>query len=111
MKGTTKQVIGTLVLTLGVLTVFNSFEFYAVDPFWLGGVITIAGVAIGVLGWKMITRGRSDAALETARHNDAPVPGHQEGLAGDGHRPRRQDPSSEYAPGEESSLEDPPERR
>lgn len=111
MKGTTKQTIGTLVLTSGTLTFFNSFTFHTVDPFWLGGAITIAGVAFGVLGWKMIARGRSDVALEAARHNDEQVARHQPYLADEGPRARHQDTSSEYAAGEESSLENPPESR
>ncbi|MFI7495495.1 hypothetical protein ACH9D2_12375 [Kocuria sp. M4R2S49] len=111
MKGTTKQTIGTLVLTFGAVTVFNSFKFHTVDPFWLGGVITIAGVAFGVLGWKMIARGRSDAALEAARHHDEQAALHRAHLADEGPRARHRDTSSEDAPGAESSLEDPPEPR
>lgn len=111
MQGTTKQTIGIVVMTTGAITVFHSFELHTVGPFWLGGSVTIIGVALGVLGWKLISRGRSDVALEAARHNDEQVARHQEDLAGDGPRPHRQDPSSEYAPAEESSLEDPPERQ
>ncbi|TDL43044.1 hypothetical protein [Kocuria rosea] len=111
MKGTTRQTIGTLVGTFGVLTVFNSFKFHTVDPFWLGGAITIVGVAFGVLGWKMIARGRNDVALEAARHNDAQVARHQAYLAGEGPDARQYDTASEHTLEKESSLEDPPDQR
>lgn len=107
MKGTTKQTVGTLVGTLGIVTVFNSFKFHAVDPFWLGGAITIVGVALGVLGWKLIARGRGDVALEAARDNDEQVAGHQACLADEGPDARRYDSASE----KKSSLEDPPDQR
>ena len=110
MKGTTKQTVGTLVGTLGVLTVFNSFKLHTVHPFWLGGAITIVGVAFGVLGWKLIARGRSDAVLEAARRTDDQVAGHQAYLAGEGPDARHYDPASEHA-SEKSSLEDPPDQR
>lgn len=111
MKGTTKQTVGTLVGTLGVVTVFNSFKFHTVDPFWLGGAITIVGVALVVLGWKLITRGRSDVALEAARHNDDQVARHQAYLAGEGPDARQHDTASEHTSQKESSLEDPPDQR
>ena len=111
MKGTTKQTVGTLVGTLGVVTVFNSFKFHMVDPFWLGGAITILGVALGVLGWKLIARGRSDVALEAARHNDDQVARHQAYLAGEGPDTRQHDSAPEHVSEKKSSLEDPPDQR
>jgi hypothetical protein len=82
-----------------------------VDPFWLGGAITILGVALGVLGWKLIARGRSDVALEAARHNDDQVARHQAHLAGEGSDARQYGSASEHTLEKESSLRDPPDQR
>jgi hypothetical protein len=109
MKGTTKQTIGTLILTLGALTVFNSFKFHTVDPFWLGGAITIVGVAFGVLGWKLIARGRSDVALKAARHHDDQAVRHPAYPAGEGPDAQRYDTAPEQASEKKSSLEGPPD--
>ncbi|MEX5307606.1 hypothetical protein RF644_17815 [Kocuria sp. CPCC 205258] len=110
MKGTTKQTIGTMVGTMGVLTVYNSFELHSVGPFWLGGSVLIAGVLLAVLGWNLISRGRGDVALADQQHNEAEVAKHREFMAGRG--PQDQGQEGERAAAEtESSLEEPPETR
>ena len=111
MKGTTKQTIGTLVGTMGVLTVYNSFELHRVGPFWLGGSVTIAGVLLAVLGWKLISRGRGDVAPADQQHNDAEVAKHQAFMAR--RAPQEQGHNAERADSAEteSSLEEPPDTR
>lgn len=111
MKGTTKQGIGVTVMTTGALAVFNSFELYSVDPFWLGGAVTIVGVALGVLGWKLICRGRGDVALEGARYNDEQVARHEANLAGGDPRAQGSNEGRDRSTRAESSLEDPPDPR
>ena len=93
-------------LSTGAVAVFKSFELHAVGPFWLGGAVTIFGVLLGVLGWKLIARSRGDAAVEASRHHDEQVAHHREHLPG-GDPPAPQQSSLEH----ESSLEDPPEPR
>lgn len=111
MKGTTKQTIGTVVLTTGVLTVFNSFELHTVGPFWLGGSVTVAGVLIAVLGWRLISRGRGDVALADRQRNDAEVARHQAYSAGGSAHGQGQGDEEAGSAETDSSLEEPPESR
>ena len=111
MKGTTKQTIGTMVGTMGVLTAYNSFELHRVGSFWFGGSVTIAGVLLAVLGWKLISRGRGDVALADQQHNDAEVAKHRAFMAR--RAPQEQGHNAERADSAEteSSLEEPPDTR
>lgn len=111
MKGATKQTLGAMVLFSGIVTLFNSIAFHAAGPFWLGGSITIAGVLLVMLGWKMITRGSSDEALEAARHNDEQTARHRANLDSEDPNTRHQGRGAERSSEAGSSLEDPTEPR
>lgn len=111
MKGTTKQTLGAMVLYSGVMTLLSSIAFHVAGPFWLGGSITIAGVLLVVLGWKMITGGSGDEALEAARHNDEQTVRHRANLNGEDPNSRHQSRVAKRSSGAGSSLEDPTEPR
>ena len=70
MTGKTRQIIGTAVLTIGVVIFFNSSDFYDAGPYWLAGTFLILGVLLFAVGWKLIQRGRADSALKSSQEHD-----------------------------------------